>query len=78
MNNVAQCEFKIVLEWANAAFALLAVIFWFASTWSGWTSFRSWNVRRSVAQALVITRSPRRSAGGFRADSRLVELGLKA
>jgi len=44
MNNVAQCEFKTVLEWANAAFALLAAIFWFASTWSGWTSFRKMSV----------------------------------
>jgi hypothetical protein len=44
MNNVAQCEFKTVLDWANAAFALLAAIFWFASTWSGWTSFRKMSV----------------------------------
>jgi hypothetical protein len=26
MNNVAQCEFKTVLEWANAAFALLCCL----------------------------------------------------
>ena len=44
MNNVAQCEFQTVLECANAAFALLAAIFWFASTWSGWTWFRKLSV----------------------------------
>jgi hypothetical protein len=44
MNNVIQCEFKTVLELANAALALLAAIFWFASTWSGWTSFRKISV----------------------------------
>jgi hypothetical protein len=27
MNDIVQCEFKTVLEWANAAFAMLAVIF---------------------------------------------------
>jgi hypothetical protein len=44
MNDIVQCESKTVLEWANAAFALLAATFWFASTWSGWTSFRKMSV----------------------------------
>jgi hypothetical protein len=44
MHSFAQCEFKTVLEWATAALALLAALFWFASTWSGRTSFRKMSV----------------------------------
>jgi hypothetical protein len=35
-----QCEFRTILEWASVVFALLAALFWFASTWSGRMSFR--------------------------------------
>ena len=65
MNNVAQYEFKTVLEWANAAFAFAGGDILVCVDLVGLDVVPEdvgRNVRRSVAQALVITRSPRRSA----------------
>ena len=40
MSDVFECDLKFGLEWASAAFALSAVLFWLASAWSGFDAFK--------------------------------------
>jgi hypothetical protein len=78
MNSVAQCEFKTVLEWVTAAFALLAAIFWFASTWSGRTSFRrmSAGIFEQALRKQSLNNAIAAACAGLSAVSQLITLYL--